>query len=155
MGFKLKTRTLFPALVEVLSPLTLTKQGLSYIFGLDVSQLAIGQTQLPQVAIRKPASAASIAITPLDIEVGIDTRSIAVSAALPSVAQWVQSNPFGLELTLVDYFGNASINNITPVLNGSDVFVWGGITPVINANFGLLKLRPDPSLPGWIIRGLN
>lgn len=39
MALKLKIRTLFPALVSVLSPLTLVKNGLSYVFGLDFNAL--------------------------------------------------------------------------------------------------------------------
>ena len=39
MGFKLKTRTIFPALVSVLSPLVLVKNGLSYVFSLDANAL--------------------------------------------------------------------------------------------------------------------
>lgn len=39
MGFKLIGRTMFPALVSATSPLTLSKSGLSYTFGIDVSLL--------------------------------------------------------------------------------------------------------------------
>lgn len=39
MAFKLKTRTKFPALVRALSPITLVKNGLEFIFGLDISAL--------------------------------------------------------------------------------------------------------------------
>lgn len=105
--------------------------------------------------VRKPASAATIAILTSDIEVGIDTRTTAVSATLPSAVSWSTANPNGLELVLNDYFGNAAANNITPSVFAGDAFVYGGLTPVINANFGLLRLRPDPSLPGWIVRGIN
>jgi hypothetical protein len=42
MGFKLKGRTMFPALVSVTSPLTLVKNGLQYTFGVDPSQGAVG-----------------------------------------------------------------------------------------------------------------
>lgn len=105
--------------------------------------------------VRKPASAATIAILTSDIEVGLDTRTTAVSATLPSAVSWSTANPNGLELVLNDYFGNAAANNITPSVFAGDAFVYGGLTPVINANFGLLRLRPDPSLPGWIVRGIN
>jgi hypothetical protein len=105
--------------------------------------------------IRKPASAATIAILATDIEVGLDTRTTAASAALPSAAVWSAANPNGLELVLNDYFGNALTNNITPSLFAGDAFAYGAVTPVVNANFGLLRLRPDPSLPGWVIRGVN
>ncbi|MDE2471633.1 MAG: hypothetical protein KGL35_23635, partial [Bradyrhizobium sp.] len=127
-------------------------------------QILVGRTALTfvqsaagagQVTIRKPARAATVAILSSDVEVGIDTRSTAVSANLPSAAAWAAANPFGLPLTLVDYYGNAAANNITPSLFAGDSFVWGGVTPVVNANFGLLALRPDASLPGWIVRGVN
>lgn len=105
---------------------------------------------------RLPASAATVAILTTDIEVGLDTRTTAVSATLPSAAAWAVANPNGLELTLVDIFGNAAVNNITPALNGADTFFYGGVTPKITSNFGLLKLRPAGStVTGWYVRGLN
>lgn len=105
--------------------------------------------------VRKPASAATITILNGDIEVGIDTRTTAVSATLPSAVAWSATNPNGLELVLNDYYGGAATNAITPSLFAGDSFAYGGVTPVINANFGLLRLRPDPALPGWIVRGVN
>lgn len=39
MAFKVKFRTLFPALVTAASPLTLVKTGLSYAFGIDINSL--------------------------------------------------------------------------------------------------------------------
>lgn len=112
--------------------------------------------KVPKVGtIRKPASGAAIAILSTDIEVGIDTRTTAVSAVLPSAAAWATANPNGLELALTDYFGNAAANNITPSLFAGDSFAYGAVTPVVTANFGMLRLRPDPSLPGWIVRGVN
>lgn len=105
---------------------------------------------------RLPASAATVAILSTDIEVGIDTRTTAVSATLPSAAAWAAANPNGLELTLVDIFGNASVNSITPALNGADTFFYGAVTPIITSNFGLLKLRPAGSpVTGWYVRGIN
>lgn len=105
--------------------------------------------------VRKPASAAAVAILTSDIEVGIDTRTTAVSAALPSAVAWAAANPNGLELVLNDYFGNANSNAITPSLFAGDAFAYGSVTPIITAGFGLLRLRPDPALPGWIVRGVN
>jgi len=106
--------------------------------------------------IRQPASAATVAILITDIEVGLNTSSTAVSATLPSAATWAAANPNGLELTLIDINGNAAANPITPTLNGTDTFSYGSVTPVVNSNFGLLKLRPAGSpVSGWYVRGLN
>lgn len=105
---------------------------------------------------RQPASAATVAILTTDIEVGLDTRTTAVSATLPSALAWTAANPNGLDLTLIDLFGNASANAITPTLNGADTFFYGSVTPTITSNFGLLKLRPAGSpVTGWYVRGLN
>jgi hypothetical protein len=111
----------------------------------------ITQTQLPGVSIRKPASAATIAVNASDIEVGIDTRSTAVTVNLPAVAAWVAANPFGLTLSILDYYGNAAANNITPSPAGGDTFNWGGVTPKILGNFGILRLRPDAAANAWMI----
>jgi hypothetical protein len=56
-----------------------------------------------------------------------------------------------------DYYGNAFANHITFALAAGDVFAgaWAAAPPIINANSGLLRLRPDPDLPGWIVRGVN
>ena len=107
--------------------------------------------------IRKPASAATVTINTTDIEVGIDTRSTAVTVDLPGVVAWSAQNPNGLELTISDYYGNAAANAITPALSGSDVFAgaWGTSGPVIKTDSGILKLRPDPAVPAWIVYGAN
>jgi len=42
MGFKLKIRSLFPALVNVTNPITLTKAGSTYTFGFDMAQAPTG-----------------------------------------------------------------------------------------------------------------
>lgn len=42
MSLKLKIRSMFPANVAVTSPLTMTKTGLSYIFGFDMAQAPTG-----------------------------------------------------------------------------------------------------------------
>lgn len=113
--------------------------------------------KLSQVGtMRMPLSAATIPITTADIEVGIDTRTTAVSATLPSASAWAAANPNGLELTLVDIRGNAAANAITPTLNGADTFFYGAVTPTVTSNFGLLKLRPaGVPVTGWYVRGIN
>jgi hypothetical protein len=108
-------------------------------------------------SIRKPPSAQLVEILPTDTDVGIDTRSTAVTVDLPQASAWAAANPHVRELIIYDYSGNAVLNNITPSLFAGDSFAgaWRGARLVINANSGLLRLRPDPSLPGWIISGLN
>ncbi len=104
---------------------------------------------------RLPASAATVNILTSDIEVGINTTTVAVSCPLPSVAAWSAAQTNGLDLTIFDDSGNAATNNITPSLNGSDTFVQG-VTPVITTNYGLIKLRPVLGTPNqWYVRGVN
>lgn len=105
---------------------------------------------------RLPAHAASIPILSSDVEVGIDTGTAPTACPLPSVAAWAAANPNGLELTIFDSTGHAATNNITPSLNGTDVFTQG-VTPVIKTNFGEMKLRPiiTGGINQWFVRGVN
>jgi hypothetical protein len=105
--------------------------------------------------IRMAASNATIAITNADVEVGIDTRTTAVTATLPSAAAWAVQNQNGVALTLVDIFGNAFANNITPSLNGADIFYTVGV-PKILADYGVLAIRPAGSpVNGWYVKGID
>jgi phage-related tail fiber protein len=124
---------------------------------IDTTISAAGGSPLLSIGtIRMPAAAATIAIFATDTEVGIDTTSTAVTATLPSATAWASVNQNGLELALVDIRGNAAAHNITPQLNGADTFFYGGVTPKINVNFGLLKLRPAGSpVSGWYVRGVD
>lgn len=105
---------------------------------------------------RLPVYAATVNILTTDVEVGIDATTGAVSTPLPSASAWAAANPNGLELTIFDYKGQAATHNITPSLNGADVFVQG-VTPVIKAAYGDIKLRPvgSPAINGWYVRGVN
>ena len=104
---------------------------------------------------RLPAAAASVSILISDVEVGITTSSAPTTCVLPSVSSWSTQQQNGLELCIFDYTGQANTNNITPTLNGTDVFVQG-ITPVINRAFGLIKLRPILASPAkWYVRGIQ
>lgn len=126
---------------------------------------AVVATKVAQVGtITYPAAAATITLTTSNIEVGIDATSTAVTVNLPSAAAWAAANPNGLELTIADIKGQAGTHAITPALNGADAFYYGGVTPVINDAFGLLKLRPAGSptgsssgtpITGWYVRGIN
>jgi hypothetical protein len=105
--------------------------------------------------IRMAASNPTIAATNSDVEIGIDTRTTSVSVTLPSAASWALSNQNGVSLTLVDIFGNSLANNITPVLNGGDIFYYAGV-PKVQADYGVLGLRPAGSpINGWYIKGID
>ncbi len=111
--------------------------------------------------LRVATSTASVNFLVTDIELGIDTRTVSATVFLPTVASWYASNPIGLDLCIVDIFGNAGTRNITPQLGPGDTFLYGGVTPVINANFGNLRLRPvlgtalGTTTNSWYVRGIN
>lgn len=101
---------------------------------------------------RLPAAAANVPILTSDIEVGIDATATAVTCPLPSAVAWAAANPNGLELTIFDVKGQAFAHNITPSLNGADIFVQA-VVPVIKVTFGLIKLRPIGA--SWYVRAIN
>ena len=105
---------------------------------------------------RLPAAAATVVIAVSDLEVGIDSASAPTSVTLPSVAAWAAANPSSLELTVFDYTGHALANNITPTLNGTDVFTQG-VVPVILNNYGEFKLRPiiTGGVNQWFVRAVG
>lgn len=105
---------------------------------------------------RLAAAAASVPILATDVEVGIDTGAAPTSCPLPSVAAWLAANPSGLDLEIFDYTGHAATNNITPSLNGTDVFTQG-VVPVISNNFGSLRLRPilTGGVNQWFIKAVG
>jgi hypothetical protein len=106
---------------------------------------------------RLPAAAASVPILTTDIEVGFDSATAATAVPLPSVAAWAAANPNGLELAGFDLTGHAATHNITPSLNGTDVFTQG-VVPAIKSNFGSFRLRPI-IIPGgpdqWFVRSVG
>lgn len=105
--------------------------------------------------MRTPAFNATIPILTTDVEVGVSTVTSAVSVTLPSAAAWAATTKNGLDLTILDLTGNAATHNITPTLNGADTFLQG-VTPVVTANFGSIRLRPSGSpITGWYVRGVN
>lgn len=57
MSLKLKIRSMFPALVSAASPITLIKNGLSYVFGLDISAL---RSTLDSIYVSLPIGASSV-----------------------------------------------------------------------------------------------
>jgi hypothetical protein len=93
-----------------------------------------------------------------DVEVPIDATAGAITVALPNAAAWQAQNPGGLDLTIIDINGQADTNNITPALNGADIFQYGGVVPVISTKFGTLRLRPYARggvVLGWYVKGVN
>lgn len=72
MGFKLKTRTMFPALVTVQSPILLTKTGLNYDFSFDVD--ALGPALF---AFYQPLDATLTALAALNSTAGLLTQTAA------------------------------------------------------------------------------
>lgn len=90
---------------------------------------------------RLPVAAPVVTILASDIEVGIDTATAPTSCLLPTVAAWVNSNPNGQDLAIFDFTGHALANNVTFVLNGTDVFTQG-IAPTIQNNYGEVRMRP-------------
>ena len=55
MGFKLKTRTQFPALVSASSPLTIVKNGFAYVFELNVDDLRVTLDEIYEPAFEPAA----------------------------------------------------------------------------------------------------
>lgn len=66
MALKLKTRTQFPAVVSVTSPITLLKAGVSYTFGLDATAL-----EVTLGSVYQPLDATLTALAALDSTAGL------------------------------------------------------------------------------------
>jgi hypothetical protein len=109
---------------------------------------SLAVTPTSSTKVQKPASAATVTILASWRDTGIDTRTTAVTAPLPTISAWVAANG-GALLTLIDLYGNAATNPITP--SSSDGFQWGGVVPLIESNFGILRLRPDTDLGKWLV----
>jgi hypothetical protein len=180
-NIRINTRVPFPSLVTSAGPITISKQNGVWIVGLAFQNLGvqapgIGSFPTDFVIVwdsiantyfrmplsnvlsavgtaRLPAAAASVPILASDTEVGISTNVAPTSCQLPSAAAWVAGAPPGFELCIFDYTGNAATNNVTPVLNGTDVFLQG-VTPLVRTNFGAIMLRPILRTPpnAWFVR---
>lgn len=146
--------TSIPALPNYPTDFVIVYDSLAHTYS-KVSLSALSTVATSIGTARLPAAAASVPIVIADIEVGIATNVAPTSCPLPSVAAWAAQQPNGLELCIFDYTGNAATNNVTPTLNGTDVFVQG-VTPVINHAYGLIKLRPILAAPAkWYVRGIQ
>lgn len=88
MAIKLKFRTAFPALVEALSPLTLVKNGLKFIFGIDINALK------------------------LSLDPFYSTVLVPGGNSPRSLAQWAADLPF-----IEDFGGGVGVADNTPAHN--------------------------------------
>jgi hypothetical protein len=142
MGFKLKTRTMFPALVSVSSPLLLVKTGLAYAFSIDISALLASispyfvTAQTQQIITTGAASmVATDGLIAFNKTVG-SASAVTVSPSLSKQGSCL----------IADFKGDAATNNITITLVGTDVFPGGGTTWVIRGNGGSIRLTPIPGV---------
>jgi hypothetical protein len=139
MGFKLKGRTMFPALVSVLSPLTLVKAGLAYTFGLDISALrqSLDPFYQPIETVDQEITAgASVAVNITSNTVRVNkTVGGATTLTLPPAATKISA------VLIADWKGDAGTNNITITPSGSEK-IQGLSSWVIAADNGSVFLRP-------------
>jgi len=142
MSFKLKTRTMFPALVTVSSPLLLVKTGLAYAFSFDVNALLASispsfvAAQTQQIIT---AGAAVMAATDGLIAFNKTVGSASAVTVAPSLSK-------SGSCLIADFKGDAATNNITITLTAPDVFSGGGTTWVIRGNGGSVRLTPIPGV---------
>lgn len=148
MTLKLRKRSLFPAVVSVLSPLTLVKAGVSYIFGLDITALRLSLDGIyAPVSLLNAVTvtaAGTYSVQPTDSVVLIN-KSV---AAANSVQLPVAASRSGLPVTVKDLKGDAATNVITVLPAGSETI--DGLASVpINSNYGAYKFWPVAG--GWVI----
>jgi hypothetical protein len=136
---KLKFRTKFPALVQVVSPLTLVKEGLSYTFGIDINALvaSIGAAFVAPRAQRIITVAGAITAQSTD-DIIVVKKS--VGAATTVNVDWsTRTRP----LTVVDGKGDAATNNISIVpASGQTIYAVTNGTALIDGNGGSVTLTP-------------
>lgn len=142
MGFKLKIRSKFPALVSVSSPLLLVKTGLAYAFSIDMNELLTSfspffvAVQTQQIIT---AGAATMAATDGLIAFNKTAGSASAVTVSPSLSK-------SGSCLIADFKGDAGTNNITITLTAPDVFPGGGTTWVIASNGGSVRLTPIPGV---------
>lgn len=132
---KLKWRVQFPAAVKAISPITVTKSGLLYVFGLDVQALllSIGPFFLPVPSVKNITFANSPYIPLADDQVLlVDTAGGVVVIAMPL------ASTRSLDLTIKDATGHAAANPISVTFNGGQSA--DGLTPYpIDSNYLAVK----------------
>jgi hypothetical protein len=148
MTLKLRVKSLFPALVQVLSPLMLVKAGSIYTFGLDINAL-----QASFASIFAPATILnSVTVTAAGTYSVQTTDSVVLINKTVAAANSVQlpaaNARGGLPVTVKDLKGDGATNNITVLPAGAETI--DGLANVpINANYGAYKFWPVTG--GWVI----
>lgn len=151
MAIKLKTRTKFPALVVVESPLTLVKNGLIYIFGIDVDTLlasiipALTPVFLTPRLQRVVTAAGAVTVEVTDDDVIVQkTVGAATTVNLPLASS--RTRP----VMVIDGKGDAATNNITIVpQSGETIYATADYHAIIDGNGGSVVLTPRTDGTGW------
>jgi hypothetical protein len=148
LAFKVKFRTLFPALVSVTSPLLLVKTGLAYAFSLDmnaiIAQLASSFEPIhAHVDQQITAGASAVVLTNAETVRVNKTVGSATSLTMPP------ANTMLFPVLIADCKGDAGTNFITITPNGSET-IQGLSTWVIASDRGSVCLRPVAGV-GFVI----
>lgn len=140
MAFKVKFRTLFPALVSVESPLLLVKTGLAYAFSFDVDALI---TQLANsfepihAHIDQEITSGASAVVQTNAETVRVNKTVGSATALTLPP----ASTMEFDVLVCDWKGDAGTNPITITPNGSET-IQGQASLIIAANGGSVCLRP-------------
>lgn len=144
MALKLKTRTMFPAVVTAASPLTLVKTGLAYAFGLDVTALLAMLRPSLALTDREVNAAGAVTIIATDELVRINkTVSQATPVNLPPSSSYTKD-----QLIIKDQKGDATAYPISVTPNGTQTIDGQTGARLIDWPYGGLRLRPISG--GWL-----
>lgn len=137
-SLKLKTRTLFPALVTAESPIIITKDGIEYVFSFDVDALLamISDNFASAIVDREVTAAGAVTIVPEDRRVRINkTVSEATTLNLTAAADFT-----GQELIIKDAKGDATNFPISVTPNGAETIDGQSGARLIDWPYGGLRL---------------
>jgi hypothetical protein len=110
MGFRLKMRSIFPALVQVTDPLTLIKSGVAYTFGVDPSKGALG-----------PAGAGYGGTSTTSLAIATGSKSFTTQAGYAYQAgNYIRASSAAdgtnyMEGTITSYTGTSLVLNVSKV----------------------------------------
>lgn len=154
-SLKLKTRTLFPALVTALSPLGIVKNGIAYEFSLSINAL---RASLDPIYAPIEFFSGPVVVTGANAAVAARTRAVAVNRIAPSATgltlpKVAEQN--GMPLSIIDWSTSVTDHTITLTPDAANT---GGIMraatwPIYSnaASLGSLTLYPSTVLNGWYI----